>query len=53
MAQDILGYGAEFRMNQPGTTDGNWRFKLKQDSISEEMISRLRRMGQIYGRLPD
>lgn len=53
MAQDIPGYGAEFRMNRPGTIDGNWRFKMKKDSISEEMIAMLRRMGQIYARLPE
>jgi 4-alpha-glucanotransferase len=52
-AQDIPGYGEEFRMNRPGTAEGNWRFKLKQDSISEKMVLKLQRMGQIYGRLPE
>ncbi|MBN2158327.1 MAG: 4-alpha-glucanotransferase [Spirochaetes bacterium] len=51
-AQDIAGYGAEFRMNRPGTADGNWLFKLKEGSITEEMLLRLRRMGEIYGRIP-
>jgi 4-alpha-glucanotransferase len=52
-AQDIVGYGPEFRMNRPGTTEGNWRFKLKEGSITDDMALRLRRMGQIYGRLRD
>ncbi|MBN1498212.1 MAG: 4-alpha-glucanotransferase [Spirochaetes bacterium] len=53
MAQDIPGYGEEFRMNRPGTAEGNWRFKLKGDSITEEMLLRLRRMGEIYNRLDE
>ena len=26
--QDYLGLGAEARMNQPGTTAGNWRWRM-------------------------
>ncbi len=52
-AQDILGFGPEFRMNRPGTTDGNWRFKLKDGSITSEITQRLRKMAQIYTRLPE
>ena len=52
-AQDIMGFGPEFRMNKPGTTEGNWRFKLKEEGITEDMALRLRRMGQIYDRLRD
>ncbi|HPV42750.1 MAG TPA: 4-alpha-glucanotransferase, partial [Spirochaetota bacterium] len=52
-AQDILGFGEEFRMNRPGTTKGNWRFKLISDSITHDMTQRLRRMAQIYSRLPE
>jgi 4-alpha-glucanotransferase len=52
-AQDILGYGAEFRMNTPGTTEGNWRWKLVAGSITDDMIERLRRMGHMYDRIRD
>jgi len=41
--QDIPGFGGEYRMNTPGTIEGNWRFKLTSDTITEEMIQRLRR----------
>lgn len=51
--QDILGFGPEFRMNQPGTTKGNWRFKLMEASITYDMVQRLRRMAQVYNRLPE
>lgn len=52
-AQDILGFGPEFRMNTPGTPEGNWRFKLKEKSLNDDMALRLRRMGQIFDRLRD
>lgn len=48
--QDIPGFGGEYRMNTPGTIEGNWRFKLTSDTITEEMIQRLRRMGELYNR---
>lgn len=28
--QDLLGLGADARMNVPSTADGNWRFRLKE-----------------------
>ncbi len=52
-AQDLLGYGAEFRMNRPGTTEGNWRWKLIRGSITDDIVGRLRRMGRIYDRIRD
>ena len=52
-AQDVLGYGAEFRMNVPGTCSGNWRWKLTRGAISGEIVGRLRRMGEIYDRIRD
>ncbi|MBP7738578.1 MAG: 4-alpha-glucanotransferase [Spirochaetes bacterium] len=51
--QDILGFGPEFRMNRPGTAEGNWRFKLMEGSMTHDMTQRLRRMAQIYRRLPE
>ncbi len=51
-AQDIPGYGKEFRMNIPGTVEGNWRWKLTSGAITEEMTAKLRRMAGLYGRLP-
>ncbi|MCX8044718.1 MAG: 4-alpha-glucanotransferase, partial [Desulfobacterota bacterium] len=51
-AQDVLGYGAEFRMNTPGTTSGNWKWKLKRGALTEELMLRLRHMAQLYDRIP-
>ena len=52
-AQDIIGYGAMFRMNTPGTADGNWRWKLTSDAITDEMIVRLQRMARMYRRIEE
>jgi len=52
-AQDILGYGEEYRMNIPGTGHGNWKWKLTGNVFTPEIIGVLRRMGQIYDRIPE
>ena len=31
-AQDVLGLGSEARMNLPGTSEGNWRWRLRPGS---------------------
>ncbi|MCP4138578.1 MAG: 4-alpha-glucanotransferase [bacterium] len=49
--QDILGYGADFRMNIPGTTEGNWGWKLTKGAITGEITGKLRRMGDLYDRI--
>ncbi len=51
-AQDIIGYGEEFRMNRPGTAEGNWRWKLTDGSITSDMIAKLKSMGVMYRRVP-
>jgi len=32
--QDLLNLGGETRMNVPGRTDGNWRWRLREDMLS-------------------
>lgn len=49
--QDILGLGKESRMNRPGTSNGNWRWKLESKQLSLELRSSLLRMNHIYGRI--
>lgn len=49
--QDLLGLGAEARMNDPSKTDGNWYWRLDKDPITEEMIDRLREITETYGRV--
>ncbi len=49
-AQDILGYGREFRMNKPSTIDNNWTWKLRNGAINSEIADKLKRMNHIYRR---
>ncbi len=51
-AQDILGFGAEFRMNTPGTGQGNWGWKMTKNALTDEIIEEIKRMGKIYRRIP-
>jgi 4-alpha-glucanotransferase len=48
-AQDLLGLGSEARMNRPGTSGGNWEWRLKE-ALPEEALGRLRDLTRIYGR---
>ncbi|MBI4296799.1 MAG: 4-alpha-glucanotransferase, partial [Chloroflexi bacterium] len=48
--QDIMGLGSEARMNRPGTTTGNWRWRFTWDRLTDEMKRRLKEMTGIYGR---
>jgi 4-alpha-glucanotransferase len=33
--QDILGYGADSRLNVPGTAEGNWRWRVTEGGLNE------------------
>jgi 4-alpha-glucanotransferase len=44
--QDLLGLGAEHRMNTPGTVDGNWRYRLDPGQLGAELAGRLRDITQ-------
>jgi 4-alpha-glucanotransferase len=39
--QDILGLGTEARMNTPGITDGNWRWRFHSDQLTDSLVDRL------------
>ena len=50
--QDALGLGAEACMNRPGTTEGNWTWRLADDAFTPVLAGRLRELSELYGRLP-
>jgi 4-alpha-glucanotransferase len=50
-AQDVLGLGSEARMNQPGRTEGNWRWRLEQGALTPALARRLRRVAEQHGRV--
>ena len=50
--QDLLRLGPEARMNTPGTTDGNWRWRLSPGDLSGEGIrTQLRSLNDAYDRV--
>jgi len=34
--QDLLGLGSDARLNTPGTTSNNWRWRVKAEQLSPE-----------------
>ena len=48
--QDILGLGAEARMNVPGKAEGNWAWRYQPDDLTEEVCDRLKALTETYGR---
>ena len=48
--QDALRLGNEARMNQPATVGHNWRWRVGQDTLSEERRAWIRTMATVYRR---
>lgn len=48
--QDLLQLGGEHRMNTPGTTEGNWQWRLDWEQVPTGLEQRLRRLIGRYGR---
>jgi 4-alpha-glucanotransferase len=40
--QDLLGLDGPARMNRPGTTRGNWRWRVREPVLTPELATRLR-----------
>ncbi len=50
--QDLLGLDSSARMNIPGTTDSNWRWRMTEEQIADETVPELlRRLNERYGRV--
>jgi 4-alpha-glucanotransferase len=48
--QDVLNLGREARMNRPGSTEGNWRWRYTEDTLSGSALQRLRDLTLRSGR---
>jgi 4-alpha-glucanotransferase len=48
--QDVMGLGAEARMNHPSTTGGNWQWRFTADMLTPALSARLGEMACLYGR---
>ncbi len=51
--QDVLGLGADTRMNTPATAGNNWKWRLGPDDLSDERMERLKEITAMYGRSND
>ncbi len=49
--QDLLGYGAEARMNTPGTASGNWAWRLRPGALGRPLAEEVRGWVAESGRL--
>ena len=50
--QDLVGLGADCRMNVPAVGEGNWRFRITPRMLGEGIQARLWEMVEVYGREP-
>ena len=48
--QDLLSLGSSERMNTPGTTENNWRWRFSWSQIKPELTTQLRELIEQYNR---
>lgn len=48
--QDYLELGEEARMNVPSTLGTNWKWRLDEGRLTEELAERLKKLTRLYGR---
>jgi len=51
--QDLLGLGAQTRMNKPGSVDGNWLWRMPDNALTLRLAGRLGVMTGACGRAPE
>ncbi len=51
--QDVLGFGSDCRMNTPATRKGNWRWRLAERFITDQVKESLFSEAKFYARIPD
>jgi 4-alpha-glucanotransferase len=48
--QDVLGLGAEARMNRPAGKNGNWQWRMRPGRTEARLAGKLRKLTWTYGR---
>lgn len=48
--QDYLELGSEGRMNTPSTLGENWKWRMKKDAITPELVEKIADITKLYGR---
>ncbi|GAB4211620.1 MAG: 4-alpha-glucanotransferase [Synechococcales cyanobacterium] len=49
--QDVMGLGADSRMNTPGTDQDNWGWRYTADMLHDGILEKLTQMTTTYGRI--
>jgi 4-alpha-glucanotransferase len=50
--QDIVGNSKAFRMNTPGTAQGNWRYRARSMDLTPARAQWLAKVAELYSRAP-
>ncbi|MBE6712764.1 MAG: 4-alpha-glucanotransferase [Ruminococcaceae bacterium] len=48
--QDLLGYGADTRINTPGVAEGNWQMRFTAEQIASLNTEKFAEMNRVYAR---
>ena len=48
--QDVLGFGADTRINTPGSAEGNWAYRVTKEQIDGIDREKFRRLNRMYFR---
>ncbi|MBQ8340753.1 MAG: 4-alpha-glucanotransferase [Clostridia bacterium] len=48
--QDLLGFGADTRMNTPGRAEGNWGYRITSNQLNALDRGGFRHLNELYGR---
>ncbi|MFA5983248.1 MAG: 4-alpha-glucanotransferase [Methylococcaceae bacterium] len=48
--QDVLELGSDQRMNTPGTTEGNWKWRFQWEQLTHERVERLSYLINLFNR---
>lgn len=48
--QDYLRLGSDARMNIPATIGNNWRWRMTEEELNEEIIQKINEITKLYGR---
>jgi len=50
--QDVFGLGSEARMNTPSVYGGNWRWRVDESQLKQELAAKLALLAEVTDRLP-
>ncbi|MDO5519679.1 MAG: 4-alpha-glucanotransferase [bacterium] len=48
--QDYLGLGSETRINRPGSQGANWKWRMRKNEFSDELVKKINHLVTLYGR---